>query len=373
MEDRSLHMDFRKIPRGAVNAALGLAVPVFLYFFLFVSVSRTVSIAGKILPAREWLLAKNNQGGVLATFSDYLRGNVDTYTVVSIVRGDAFRFSLKSTLKPGDTVSPGDTVVRIESHELTRELDRLSGELSVARATLASTKSGEKQAIVQQAQRELVLAREDSALQTALFIRQDSLYHKDLVSREQYDLARSAAQVAAITCAIAEARLQTVTTGAKPEEIRMIESQISGLERQIETLSSQLGALTLVSPLAGTYLSSPGTDTLCTIEDTSHVALIPVPVEYLSRVVPGQPVTLRVPPHWQACGGRLARVDRQVRIVNGRQVVMAIAVLNAGTPALPSHLVMVGTIETDRVSPAHFLLYWISDLFAEIVGGTTGT
>jgi hypothetical protein len=372
MDENLMNLRGRWISRRGAYGALGVLIVVVVFFSLPISLSRSVDVAGKILPVREWLLVKNQEGGVLATYNDYLHGSVDTYAAVTIIRGDAFRFALYSSLKPGDPVSAGDTVVSIHSHELAREAQRLYAEIAVAKATLAMVISGEKEPITQEAERALVLAKERLVLQTLLFSRQDSLYQKNLTSRELYDLARSAAQVSAIEVAIAEARLQTVATGAKPEQVRMIESQIAGLERQTRALSEQVDALTLVSPFTGVLLSSPGTDTLCTIEDTTRVVLIPVPVEYLSRVAPGQSVTLRVPPHRERHVGTLVRVDQRVRIVVGRQVVMATATLNGTTMALPSNLVVVGSIETDQVPPARYLLYWISDLVTEVIGAATG-
>jgi hypothetical protein len=346
-----------------VYSILVAVVALSLLLMLPISLNWTIPVPCKILPAREWLLIKNEQGGILTTFSDYLQGTVENYSVMGGVRGDAFRFDLISFLKPGDMVGAGDTVVKIYSHELARELSRLSGELAVAKASLAVMKSGEKEAITQEAERGLVLAREKAETQKLLFQRQDSLYQRNLVSREAFDLARSTAQMSAIEAAIAEARLQTVRTGAKPEQIRMIESEIEGLEAEISVLSDQVGTLTLISPFLGIFQSSPGTDTLCVVEDTARVILMPVPAKYLGQVAPGQTVKLRVPGHTAWFVGTVLRLEKRVRIINGVQVMMATAILNGGSRALPSNLVVMGAIETGRLSPVQYLKRWISELF----------
>lgn len=352
-----------RFSRRVVYSILVAVVALSLFLMLPISLNWTIPVPCKILPAREWLLMKNEEGGVLATFSDYVQGSVENYTVMSIVRGDAFRFDLISTLKPGDMVGTGDTVVKIYSHELARQLSRLTGELAVAKASLAVMKSGEKQAITQEAERSLVLAREKAETQNLLFQRQDSLYQRRLISREAFDLARSTSQMSAIEVAIAEARLQTVRTGAKPEEIRMIEFQIEGLEAEISTLSDQMGTLTLVSPFLGIFQSSPGTDTLCVVEDTARVILMPVAAKYLSQVTPGQSVKLRVPGRARWFRGTVLRLEQRVRIINGVQVMMATATLNGGVKVLPSNLVIMGAIETGRLSPVQYLKRWIADVF----------
>jgi len=300
---------------------------------------------------------------VLATFSDYVQGNIENYSVMSVVRGDAFRFDLLSSLESGDAVEAGQEIVRVYSHELARNLSRLSGELAVARASLAAVKSGEKEAVAQEAERGLVLAKERAGLHNLIFLRQDSLYRRNLISREAFDLAHSTAQISAIEAAVAEARLQSVRTGAKPEEIRMIESQIEGLEAEISVLSDQTGTLTLASPLFGVFQSSPGTDTLCTVEDTARVIVMPVPIKHLAEVAPGQTVKLRIPGHAEEFAGTVLRLEHRVRIINGAQVMMATATLAGSITALPSNLVVMGSIETGRHSPVQYLRLWVSDMF----------
>jgi hypothetical protein len=360
----------KTLSRPVVYSGLIILALLSLASVLPISLTWTVDAPCKILPAREWLLTKNEEGGVLATLSDYLQGSVENYTVLSIVRGDAFRFNIVPSLRPGDPLSAGDTVVKVYSHELARELSRLTGELAVAKSTLAMVKSGEKEAITQEAERALSLAKERAGVQQQIFARQDSLYKKNLISPEEFELARSAAQTTAIEVAIAEARLQTVQTGAKPEQIRMIESQIASLEAQMRALSRQVGALTLVSPFPGTFQSSPGTDTILTVEDTGRVILMPVPIKHLSEIAPGQLVKVRIPRQIETYEGRVLRLDQRVRIVNGAQVIMAVAALNGRVKDLPMNLIGIGSIQTGHLSPIQYLRYWISDILAEISDGT---
>ncbi len=367
-----MYLEFRNFSKRTVYTSIVVVVVLIVLLIIPLSLSRTVSVAGKVLPAREWLLVKNAQGSVLATLSDNLQGNVGNYTAVTVVRGDAFGFSLRSALKPGDTVRAGDTVVNIYSHDLVRQVQQLSGQLAVARSNLAVVRSGEKQPVTAEAERSLILEKEQATLQHTLFKRQDSLYGKNLISTEEYDLARSAMQSADISVAIAQAKLEAVSTGSKPEQIRMIESQIAALQRELLALSEQVAALTVVSPLTGVLLPSPSADTLCVIEDTTRVLLVVVPVEYMSRIVAGEKVTFRVPRRTETYSGAVARVDHRVRVLLGRQVIMATATLAGSTAALPSNLVMAASIETDRVSLARFVEYWIADLWNEVLGATAG-
>jgi hypothetical protein len=360
------------IPKKLLYPALVVVAAAAMVLILPITVGRTISVPGKVLPAREWLLAKAQAGSVTATLRDHLQGTVESYTVVSVLRGDAFGFNLFSTHKPGDIIGVGDTIVSIRSHELLREYHRISGELAVARANLAVMATGEKEPVTREAERSVRLARENANLQKILLQRQDSLYRRSLASREEYDLAASAAEQATIEVAIAEARLQTVRTGSKPELIRMVQSQISASEQELQAVGEQLGALTLVSPIAGVLFASTGADTLCTIYDTASVALIAVPAEYADRVAPGQQVTFRAPARPETYTGNVVAVNRQVRTLLARQSVLATATLDGSARRLPTNLVMAGVIETERVSLARHLQYWAADAWNEVVGVATG-
>ncbi len=366
----TLELGKKQRKRGYIVLAVVAAAVVLL--LLPVTVGRTVAISGRVLPAKEWLLVKNQAGNLLAVSCDHLHGTVDSYTVVSVLRGDAFGFTMHASRRPGDSINAGDTIVTIRSHELIRESQRLAGELDVARANLSVMTTGEKAAVTREAERSVNLARENANLQSILLQRQDSLYRRNLASREEYDLASNAARQAAIEVGIAEARLQTVRTGSKPELIRMMQSQIAALEQELNALEQQLESLTLVSPISGVLFSASGLDTLCTVQDTSRVVLIAVPVEYLHRIAPGQQIGLRVPRIAGSFYGRVVTVNPQVRNLLGRQSVTATATLEGLDRQLPTNLIMVGAIETERVSIGQYIGYWLSDAWEDLVGVTTG-
>ncbi|MEK6650373.1 MAG: hypothetical protein AABY75_05315 [Bacteroidota bacterium] len=349
-----------------------LLIALLVFAMLPITLSWNVSVPCRVIPGREWMLVRNGTGGVLAVVNDFVQGSVQEYTIVNVVRGDAFRFDLSSSFSPGDVVRAGDTVVTIHSYELVRELHRLSGELAVARASLDAVQSGEKESIEEEAQRVLLLARERERMLGLIAVRQDSLHRRNFVSLEVYELARSEAAVASMEAGTAEARLQVVRTGAKPEQIRLIRSQIAEREAEIGALKDQLATMTMVAPFAGVFFSSPGTDTLCAVEDTSRAILIQIPMRYLGSVAPGQSVTLRAPRMPAALAGMVRRVDPRVRFSVGAQVVQATAVLTSDVSTLPTGAVVPGSIEIARVSPLGFLRLWFDDLFAEFVDGAPG-
>jgi len=362
-KENILNQYTRRFSPRTVYAILAAALLLTLFLLLPITLSWRINVPCKVLPAREWLLMKNADGSMMATYSDYQQGRTDSYSAMTIVRGDAFRFDLLPSLKAGDMVRAGEAISKVYSHELSRESSRLSGDLEVAKASLAAIKAGEKQTVAQEAERTLALAKEKAQVVNLQFQRQDSLYQRRLISREAFDLARSTAQMAAIEVAIAEAHLQTVRTGDKPEQIRLIESQIQGLEGEIKALSNQVGALTLVSPFTGIFQTSPNPDTLCTVIDTAQVLLMPISVRHLEEVAAGQSVRLRTSRSAGWIEATVQRVEQQVKVVNGLQVIMVTAEVKAGSRTLPANLVAQGYIETGRLSPVGYLLRWIGQIF----------
>jgi hypothetical protein len=354
------------------NLSLGLLTIAVLLALLPIQLPRTLTVAGRVLPAKEWLIVKNEEGGILAQFNDYQAGSTQNYSVLSIIRGDAFQFSLRAPREPGGFIQVGDTIVQASSQQLERDLDRLSGELAVARANLAMIMTGDKTSLVQGAERSLALARERATLQRSLFQRWDSLYQKQLASREEFEHAQSSLNASDLEVAIAESHLEASRSGSKPEHVRMIRAEIAACESQIRALSAQRKNLTLVSPLNGVFVASIGVNTLCTIEDTARIAELQVPVRYMERLAPGEQVLLRSIEYPEEIRGAIAHVDRRVRVVNGVQSIAAVARLERTAMPIPSHITLLGSIETDRVSVLRYCQLWLQELFAEIVYGATG-
>jgi hypothetical protein len=109
---------------------------------------------------------------------------------------------------------------------------------------------------------------------------------------------------------------------------------------------------------------------MLTVEDTARVILMPIPIKHLGLIAHGQLVRVRIPRQSESYEGVVLRVDQHVRIVNGAQVVMAVASLNGRVKGLPTNLVGIGSVQTDQLSPVQYIRYWISDLLAEISDGT---
>ncbi len=233
----------------------------------------------------------------------------------------------------GETVERGQLIARLDSKELAQEVSLRQAEVQAAQAALAELEAGSRpeeitaaRAAAEQAKarleelqagsrpQELAAAQAASRSATADaqrlqedFRRYSDLYQKQLVSTQQYDAARTAAEMAQARAREAKEQLDLVKEGPRKEEIEQaraayaqaqdrytlvkkgpriedIEQARARLEQARQMLAvaeTQLSYATLTSPMSGAVLSksiepgeyvSPGTP-IVTVGDLENVWL----------------------------------------------------------------------------------------------------
>jgi len=343
---------------------IGFAVFLVIVFLILpVKFHYSFRTIGKIIPEKVWILQKTNDGSLMATLTDNKNGLVQNYSIIQVERGDATRFQLSPTLNEKEYVSEHDTIGSIHSYEVLRQLIQLEGELVVAKATLRTQLVGEKEAIIQEARQQLVLAREKAELQRRLFLRQDSLFLHNLVSQEEYELVQSEAKIAEIEVNIAEVQLQTVTTGVKPEQIEMIEAEIRSLENDIRIRKNQMEAFNLQTPIAGKLYRSFSSDTLLSVCDTSYVLVIPVKWQYHAELSPGRSVFLKSAEGSTRLSAKILRIEDNIKILNREQVFMAVALIEGDQEFLYPNLIVPCTVQGRSLSPLHYVIRLVQSMF----------
>jgi multidrug efflux pump subunit AcrA (membrane-fusion protein) len=332
------------------------ALAIALVFALPVTVPYSITASGRILSKREWTVALSANRGLVTSFVERASGVTKQYSVAQFDRGDAVEFSLDSRICAGGTVRAGDTVGTVRSIETERELARLQGELTSAIATLRVTVTGEKQSVVEEAEQQLAYAKRQAETQKAIFERQKLLYERGLIAQQEYEIAERRASISAIDVSIAEARLQSVTTGAKKEQADYVRARISSLQREIDVLERQHKGYKLVAPLSGVVILFAASDTLLVVADTTeYVVMMAVRLRERSALVPQQRVTLVANEVDYIPGAVLLAVDKTIHSLNGEQVVFATAVLEHRTDEPLHGLFARCSIECASVSPLDYL------------------
>lgn len=330
-----------------------------------IRVPYTVSAPGKVLAAREWIVIRQTDGRLMSILVDHKRGVHRSYAVSQFERGDAVQFNLRDHLTAGARVVAGDTIGVIHSNQFEYSLVALEGELAEAMASLELSTSGEKESVVAEAERKVKFATKALEEQQRIATRLDSLYHRNLVSREEYEIAADEKELREIKVAIAEAQLQSVTSGAKSEQIALIQSRIRALNNEIATLRRRLHHFTLISPISGTVNQVFSADTMLVISDTTEfVVLMPIDWRQRKHLKINDVVTFSARDVPQLPEGRLVNMGLNVRALNGRPMMLVTASIPGSTTAeLAPGLIIDCTVACGNIKPGELLWRFARSLF----------
>ena len=172
---------------------------------------------------------------------------------------------LTLTVKEGDSVQPGQTVMTLDTRDVQLSIDRAKAEQAAAEAQLRLVQAGARAEDIRQAQSQIETARaEVGAARTELdgaeqdLARFETLLQNNSGSRKQRDDAATRRDIARDRVAQAESRVRTaqetlakVKAGARQEEVDAARARVNVVTAQIASLEKGLGDATLKSPIAG--------------------------------------------------------------------------------------------------------------------------
>jgi len=324
----------------------------------------SLEVVGKIFPHKEWVVTQSLNGVLTAVLRDNTLGKFDSYFVTEFERGDPVRLNIHRSIVPGAYVSKGDTIGWIDSNEIERQLAQLNGELQSQKALLRVASTGEKESMVLEAERVSEHARKTFDEHKEIVDRLKKLYESGFVPYQDYEIALSTQNLFMINIGIAEAQLQSVQTGLKQEEIEMISSQITSLEKEIDTLLNRLDNYTLTSPLSGVVFETIPGDTLVDIGDTSpYTVIIPLKLKSRNYVSLQQKVKYTIEGIHTSFYGEILKLGNVVHILNGEQVLLATASLNAQNKDILNGTMTRCSIVCEPLTPREYLVRSVVSIF----------
>ena len=319
---------------------------------------------GKIVPAKEWILAKGPDGRLMTSLVNYKTGTYDNYTVTQFQRGDAVEFSMGKNIAAGTTINKFDTVANIYSNETEKKLSKLKGDLATEKAVLQVSFGTEKQSVIDEQKRKVEYAKRQLSEQEKLFTRDKALFEKELISKEDYDISEGAVELFKINVRIAEEKLNNVITGAKSEQINLIRSRINGLENEIDILYDKFSQFILTSPLSGIINRSLSRDTLLVISDTTeYLVVIPVELEKIDYIKSGQEVNVKFDHFNTELSGEIFSIDNKVRYNQGNQYFLVFAEITDQVKIPLQDLRVECTIACEKMPPRDHLFRFINNSF----------
>lgn len=182
-------------------------------------------------------------------------------------------------VKPGDAVKAGQVLALQDTTELEAQLAQAQASYNSALANLQKLEAGATAAEIAQAEANLETARIAYNNAAAAAERSQALYDAGALSKAELDSAISERDTAAATVRQAEAALEDLKNGSRPEEIAAARAEVEAARVQVELARDDLDSARLCAPWDGIisavngevgYRVGSSTDS----EDTSFITLI---------------------------------------------------------------------------------------------------
>ena len=283
-------------------------------------------------------------GQLISSTFNYRMGMSDGYRVSTFDQGSSTNFTLDPILAPGHSVSVGDTIASIYSTDVAERLSALTGQLAAARSALAVNSSGQKSAVVMEAEKRLEFAKRRRQEHRKVERRTELLFQQNFISQGEYDRVVSEANALDDDIALAEAGLEVALTGAKPEQLDLSNANIAALQSEIEAVKRRASTLVITAPISGTITPTYSGDTLVVITSTDYVALIPVRRTDYSRVAATPQPQLTIRGLSTTVRGKLIALGHEFKAISGHEALIAVGQLDG-----PNSDVMPGMLVPCRI------------------------
>lgn len=304
----------------------------------YIPITYTIKGVGCFFSYSDWVLIQLSQGELITRFANNNPPSIRDFEVFQFDRPDFVKFSPFPVFQTGGIIHQNDTIGIISSTENQLRLETLLGELNVAKANLQFLITGEKLSIQDELRKTLAYAKTEYETFEPIVKRKQELLKKKLISAEEVELAETHSQLLRLNIAIAEERLKTVQTGAKPEQIDIVQRQIVSLEKQIKAIERMLTGLVIASPINGIVMGSQGDTMLFVSQLDTMVVKVPVLETDLSYLPIGAELQILVPALAGALiQGTVESIDKNAFSAFGRTMFIARA-----TVKNPDHKLLPG-------------------------------
>ena len=312
-----------------------------------IEVPYTIKAKAVFMPIAEYKLSRTMEGNLITSYKDNLRNVFRSYGVTEFKRGDVVEFVLDEKVYDKLNIEKGDTIGTIYSNEEQRNFILLQGQLDILLSELEFFTTGQKPEDVKKALKQVKLAQEELSIEEKLFERSVELFKDSVISQQQFEIAENKLEVKKVALQVAEANYESITTGEKPEQEKLIKTQIEVLKSQIDQVAKRIDYFTLISPVSGKILLSRGggnSENIISIGDTTKIiAALPLQFSEKEFIKQGDKVK------WKDMKGEVAGIDNQIKIIDNRQAFYATSVWDYDENILPGSIYDVD-IECDEIT-----------------------
>lgn len=250
---------------------IAVLIVAIILLFLPVNIQRTVSFTGKILPSKSLIVYYDSDGRLV---SEYINNDkhIKQKNIITFDRGDNFN------IEAAESFGFGDTLLTISSIEVEREIVELRTQLNELEYTKKALLAGDKPEKINELKNNLIIARQEYENLNKIFRRADSLFAKELISEEEYENIKTQRDIAQLHTKAVEYQLKYAETGARKQDIELIEAKIQAVKDKLEILNKKQDGYIITNPFNNAIsISGASSDTLFYLSEAgSYIIYFPL-------------------------------------------------------------------------------------------------
>ncbi|MCU0371525.1 MAG: hypothetical protein MUC31_08920 [Bacteroidales bacterium] len=329
---------------------------VVLTIFLPIPVRYSFVASARIYPIKEWKLSRGTEEGFWSQTYNYETDALGDFKNYRFERGDIAELVIREDLVFDAPVNSDETVARIESYYIENEIVRLKNLRDVEMANKNVVSTGEKESLVEQAQRQYSYALQQLDLEKKNFARQERLFRDSVITPADYDISENSLKLAEINAQVAYDQLQALSTGEKDPVVNLSEKIISSYEKEIERLETQKMQYTIATPIGGILSYKTEIGGILKVSDISKLLLkIPVAYQHSSYLNSLYKVTFSTPDNKITVNATFKGFDESVNLIQNQQFVIAHAVTTEPISGIYPGMIVQCRIYCDKVRLLEYL------------------
>jgi hypothetical protein len=333
-----------------------LLILIVLTIFLPIQVRYSFVATAKIYPYREWKLSRGTEEGFWSQTYNYETDALGDFKNYRFERGDIAELEINQELVFDAPVHANDTIAHIHSFFIENEITRLNNLRDVEVANKNVVATGEKQSLVEQAERQYNYALQQLDLEKKNFARQEKLFRDSVITPADYDQYENTLKLAEINTQVAYDALMSLKTGEKDPIVNLSDSKIISYEKEVGRLEKQKSQYTITTPIAGILSYNTEIGGIIKVSDNEKLLLkIPVAYQHSSYLDKLHKVTFSTPDNKITVNATFRGFDETVSLIQSQQFVIARAVTTEPSPGIYPGMVVQCRIYCDKVSLLEYL------------------
>lgn len=286
-------------------------------------VTYKLTYSGKVYPSKKWALKQDNNQ-YFTENRNFVDGFSESMSSFTFDRGDIVELTFNERLENGTYVSQGTSLFEFKSYLLEQEIADLETKINSQLATFTAENTGRKISVIQEAEKELTMAKQQLDLEEKNFERGEELFKDQIIAEAEFQVIENNLMLAQSNVELAEQKLVSARTGRKIESLDVVNAQLANFEANLNILNEKKRGYNVSAPFQGEVLFDAFNNSLISLVDTiQQVVIVPIEVEEKGFINERHArACLDLP----GCTGNFdmnVALDKKVNIIDNRQVVLA--------------------------------------------------